>query len=100
MESSSTPCRKGRSPGHAEPDPPPAPADGWSIWSRKVWPRGPATCYALLATWESVEEDEMGCKKDKKAANKEAQPGDYRCQKCAAVSSKKKHICKPRKIKK
>ena len=40
----------------------------------------------------------MTCLKGKsEAANKE---GNYKCKKCHAVSDKKKHICKPHKIKK
>jgi hypothetical protein len=43
----------------------------------------------------------MGCKKDsEKAKKKDAQPGDYRCRKCDAVSKKKKNVCKPEKVKK
>lgn len=40
----------------------------------------------------------MGCLKGKKEAEKEK--GNYTCKKCGAVSDKKKHICKPKKIKK
>lgn len=40
----------------------------------------------------------MGCLKGKKEAKKK--PGNYTCTKCGAISDKKKHICKPKKIKK
>jgi hypothetical protein len=39
----------------------------------------------------------MGCLKGKKKAKKK--PGNYVCKKCGAVDKKKKHICKPKKIK-
>jgi hypothetical protein len=39
----------------------------------------------------------MGCLKGKKKAKKK--PGNYVCKKCGAVDKKKKHICKPNKIK-
>ena len=40
----------------------------------------------------------MGCLKGKSEAKEK--PGNYRCKKCGAVTDKKKHACKPRKIKK
>jgi hypothetical protein len=42
-------------------------------------------------------ESNMSCLKGKKE-DKPA-PGNYKCTKCGAVSSRKKHICKPKKIK-
>jgi len=32
-------------------------------------------------------------------AENEAKPGYYRCEKCGAVTAKKDHACKPKKIK-
>ena len=32
-------------------------------------------------------------------AESEAKPGNYSCEKCGAVSAKKDHVCKPKKIK-
>lgn len=40
----------------------------------------------------------MACLKGKSEAPKK--PGNYKCKKCKAVSDKKKHLCKPKKIKK
>lgn len=39
----------------------------------------------------------MSCLKGKKEAKEK--PGNYKCTKCGAVSDKKKHICKPKKLK-
>ena len=39
----------------------------------------------------------MACLKGK--SENEPKPGRFRCSKCGAVSKKKKHICKPKKIK-
>ncbi len=39
----------------------------------------------------------MSCLKGKSEASKK--PGSYKCKKCGAVSEKKKHLCKPSKIK-
>jgi hypothetical protein len=44
-----------------------------------------------------IQELSMSCLKGK---NKhKPKPGRYRCKKCDAVSKKKKHLCKPKKIK-
>lgn len=40
----------------------------------------------------------MGCRKGKSEAKEK--PGNYRCKKCGAVTEKKGHVCKPKKIKK
>ena len=40
----------------------------------------------------------MGCLKGK--SENKSKPGRYRCAKCEAVSKKKSHLCKPKKIKK
>ena len=39
----------------------------------------------------------MGCLKGK--SESKAKPGRFRCNKCGAVSKKKKHVCSPKKIK-
>jgi hypothetical protein len=39
----------------------------------------------------------MGCLKGKN--KNKPKPGRFRCKKCGAVAKKKKHLCKPRKIK-
>ncbi|MFH1920626.1 MAG: hypothetical protein ABIP48_12155 [Planctomycetota bacterium] len=39
----------------------------------------------------------MECKKGKSGVK--PKPGRYRCERCDAVSKKKKHLCKPKKIK-
>jgi len=39
----------------------------------------------------------MGCLKGKSEAKRK--PGRYTCDKCGAVTKKKKHLCKPKKIK-
>ncbi len=39
----------------------------------------------------------MGCLKGKNKSK--PKPGRYRCKKCDAVAKKKKHLCKPKKIK-
>ena len=39
----------------------------------------------------------MGCLKGKPEAK--AKPGRFKCKKCGAVSKKKGHLCKPKKIK-
>jgi len=41
----------------------------------------------------------MGCLKGKSKAKAKARPGRYRCGKCGGVAKKKKHVCKPEKIK-
>lgn len=38
----------------------------------------------------------MGCLKGK--SEDKAKPGRYTCVKCGAVSKKKDHVCKPKKI--
>ncbi len=40
----------------------------------------------------------MSCLKGKKEARRK--PGNFTCKKCGAVSKKKKHLCKPKKVKK
>ncbi len=39
----------------------------------------------------------MSCLKGKSEAKRK--PGRYACAKCGAVTKKKKHLCKPKKIK-
>jgi hypothetical protein len=39
----------------------------------------------------------MTCQKGKPI--RKAKPGDYRCKDCGFVTSKKKKICKPKKVK-
>jgi len=41
--------------------------------------------------------DTMGCLKGKSEAK--PKKGNYACTKCGAVTKKKKHVCKPQKIK-
>lgn len=38
----------------------------------------------------------MGCLKGRKKAKED--PGNFTCKKCGAVSKKKGHLCKPKKI--
>lgn len=40
----------------------------------------------------------MSCLKGKSEAKEK--PGNYKCENCKAVSKKKKHLCKPARIKK
>ena len=40
----------------------------------------------------------MGCRKGE--SEHKPKPGRYRCAKCGAVSKEKRHVCKPKKIKK
>ena len=40
----------------------------------------------------------MGCRKGQ--SEHKPKPGRYQCGKCGAVSKKKGHLCKPKKIKK
>lgn len=40
----------------------------------------------------------MGCLKGKKEAKEK--PGNFTCEKCGGISKKKKHLCKPKEIKK
>jgi hypothetical protein len=40
----------------------------------------------------------MGCQKGKPI--RKAKPGDYRCKECGFVTSKKKILCEPKKVKK
>jgi hypothetical protein len=40
----------------------------------------------------------MGCLKDKPIRT--AKAGDFRCKECGAVATKKKRLCKPKKVKK
>jgi hypothetical protein len=40
----------------------------------------------------------MGCRKGE--SEHKHKPGRYKCSRCAAVSKKKGHLCKPKKIKK
>jgi len=39
----------------------------------------------------------MSCRKGE--SEHKAKPGRYRCKRCGAVSKKKEHICKPKKLK-
>ena len=40
----------------------------------------------------------MSCQKGKPI--RKAKPGDFRCKECGFVSSKKKKLCEPKKVKK
>ena len=40
----------------------------------------------------------MGCRKGE--SEHKPKPGRYKCSRCGAVSKKKGHLCKPKKIKK
>jgi hypothetical protein len=55
-------------------------------------------CHESASTTLDRTGDTMGCLKGKKKAKKK--PGNFICKKCGAVDKKKKHICKPKKIKK
>ncbi|NQT13086.1 MAG: hypothetical protein HQ582_10085 [Planctomycetes bacterium] len=40
----------------------------------------------------------MGCRREE--SERKRKPGRFECGNCGAVSKKKKHLCKPKKIKK
>jgi hypothetical protein len=42
--------------------------------------------------------EDMGCLKGKDEAK--SKPGRFKCKNCGAISKKKSHVCKPKKIKK